>query len=54
MYYFLVILGAYIMGSSSMSFYLSKLKGVDMHKKGSGNLGASNAMLVMGGRLLFW
>ena len=48
MYYFWVILGAYVIGSSSMSFYLSKLKGVDIRKKGSGNLGASNAMLVMG------
>lgn len=43
-----VIIIAYLMGCSSMSFYLSKLKGVDMRSKGSKNLGASNAVLVMG------
>lgn len=48
MNYVLVIIFAYLIGSSSMSFYLSKLKGVDMRSKGSKNLGASNAMLVMG------
>ncbi|MBQ8815834.1 MAG: glycerol-3-phosphate acyltransferase [Lachnospiraceae bacterium] len=31
-----------------MSFYLSKLKSVDIQSKGSRNLGASNAMILMG------
>lgn len=48
MYYLLVILCAYVLGSSSMSFYLSKLNGVELRDKGSKNLGASNAMILMG------
>ncbi len=48
MRYLLVILCAYVLGSSSMSFYLSKLNGVELRDKGSKNLGASNAMLLMG------
>lgn len=48
MSYVLVIFGAYLLGSSSMSFYLSKIKGVDIRKKGSKNLGASNAMIILG------
>ena len=48
MYYLLVTVCAYIMGSSSMSYYIAKLKGIDIRKKGSKNLGASNAMMVFG------
>ncbi|MBQ8184966.1 MAG: glycerol-3-phosphate acyltransferase [Lachnospiraceae bacterium] len=48
MKYLLIILIAYLMGCSSMSFYLMKLKHTDLRDKGSQNLGASNAMLVMG------
>ena len=40
--YVIVILAAYLMGSSSMAFYLSRLKKVDARQAGSGNLGASN------------
>ncbi len=46
--YFLAAIGAYFLGSSSMAFYLSKLKGVDIHSNGSGNLGASNATVLFG------
>ena len=46
--YFLVILLAYVIGSSSMSYYLSKINKVDLRSKGSKNLGASNAMILMG------
>lgn len=46
--YFLVILLAYIMGASSMSYYLAKINKVDLRSKGSKNLGASNAMILMG------
>lgn len=46
--YFLVILLAYAIGSSSMSYYLSKINKVDLRSKGSKNLGASNAMILMG------
>ena len=48
MYYVLVIICAYLLGCSSMSFYIAKLKGIDIREKGSKNLGASNAMLVLG------
>ena len=48
MEYAIIILVAYIIGSSSMSFYLSKINKVDMRNNGSKNLGASNAMLLMG------
>ena len=48
MYYIYAILIGYLLGCSSMSFYLSKLNGVDLRSKGSKNLGASNAMMLMG------
>ena len=47
-YYGLTILTAYLIGSSSMAFYLSRLYGVDIRKVGSGNLGASNALVAFG------
>ena len=46
--YIIVAFCAYLLGCSSMSFYLSKLRGVDIRSKGSKNLGASNAMILMG------
>lgn len=46
--YLLVIFCSYLVGSSSMSFYLAKLKGVNIREKGSKNLGASNTMMLMG------
>lgn len=48
MKYLAVILGAYLIGSSSMAFYLGKLKRLDLSKNGSGNLGASNALILLG------
>ena len=46
--YLIVILLGYLLGSSSMSFYISKLKKVEIRDKGSKNLGASNTMMVLG------
>lgn len=46
--YVIVIIAAYVMGSSNLAFYLSKLKKVDARAGGSGNLGASNATLLLG------
>ena len=46
--YILVISLGYLLGSSNMALYLSKLKKVDPRSGGSGNLGASNAMILMG------
>lgn len=48
MRYILVIVLAYLLGSSSMALYLSKFRKVDFRGKGSGNLGASNATLLLG------
>lgn len=46
--YLIVILAAYLMGCSNMALYLSKIKKVDMRGGGSGNLGASNATILLG------
>lgn len=48
MKYLLIILMAYVMGSSSMAFYLSLLTKKDVRKNGTGNLGASNTMMLLG------
>jgi len=48
MNYILMILLGYAVGCSNMAFYLSKLNGVDFRAGGSGNLGASNATVLMG------
>lgn len=48
MHYFIIILCAYIVGCSSMSYYLGKFNNVDMKQKGSKNLGASNTVILMG------
>ena len=46
--YLIAIALAYLLGSSSMSLYLSLLQGVNLRSGGSGNLGASNAVILMG------
>lgn len=46
--YLITIIFGYLMGSSSMTYYISKAKGVDVRSNGSGNLGASNATVLMG------
>lgn len=46
--YFWVIVVAYLMGSSNLALYISKIKKVDFRASGSGNLGASNATALMG------
>ena len=46
--YILTILAAYLMGSSNMAYYISRMKQVDIRKNGSGNLGASNAAVLFG------
>ena len=50
MAYWIAALLGYLIGTSSMTLYLSKLRGVNMRAGGSGNLGASNAVLLMGWR----
>ncbi|MBO4913802.1 MAG: glycerol-3-phosphate acyltransferase [Oscillospiraceae bacterium] len=46
--YPLIALLGYVLGSSNMALYLAKLKGVDILNSGSGNPGASNALITMG------
>lgn len=46
--YVIAAVTGYLLGCSNMALYLSKAKGVDMRAAGSGNLGASNAMVLMG------
>ena len=48
MEYILTIIGAYLIGSSNMALYISKAKNVDLRAGGSGNLGASNTVTLMG------
>ncbi len=48
MQYLLVIVLSYILGSSNMAKYLAVLNKVDLRSGGSGNLGASNAVILMG------
>ncbi|MBQ9148878.1 MAG: glycerol-3-phosphate acyltransferase [Oscillospiraceae bacterium] len=46
--YGILILLGYLLGSSNMAFYIAKIKKVDFRGGGSGNLGASNATLLLG------
>lgn len=48
MRYLIVVLFSYLVGCSSMSYYLGKLNGFNMKEKGTGNLGASNTVLLIG------
>ncbi len=48
MEYLLVMLLSYVLGSSNMAKYLALAKRVDLTAGGSGNLGASNAVILMG------
>jgi glycerol-3-phosphate acyltransferase PlsY len=46
----LIIPVAYLLGSLSAAYWAARLKGIDLRKHGSGNLGATNAGRVLGGR----
>lgn len=50
MQYLLIALIGYLLGSSNMATYLAAFKGVNLRAGGSGNPGASNAMILMGWR----
>lgn len=43
-----VILTGYFLGCSNMAWYLAKLNHADLRSAGSGNLGASNAVVLLG------
>lgn len=46
--YVLVALMGYLLGCSNMAYWLSLIKKVDIRNNGSGNLGASNATVLLG------
>jgi len=48
MAYFLAALLGYALGCSNMAYYISRLKKIDLGAGGSGNLGASNAVILAG------
>ena len=48
--YIIVAICAYAIGSISPSYIIGRIKGVDVKKTGSKNLGASNATMVLGWR----
>lgn len=44
----LAVISAYIIGSMPTSYIVARSKGIDIRKKGSGNVGATNVMRVIG------
>lgn len=46
--YVISILGAYLLGSVSMAYFLTKRKNIDARTSGTGNLGASNTKVLLG------
>jgi acyl phosphate:glycerol-3-phosphate acyltransferase len=46
--YIVVAVAAYLLGSIPTGFLVAKAKGIDIQKVGSGNIGATNAMRVLG------
>lgn len=46
--YILTALAAYLLGSIPTGYLVAKAKGIDIRKTGSGNIGATNAMRVLG------
>ncbi|MEI8290149.1 MAG: glycerol-3-phosphate 1-O-acyltransferase PlsY [Verrucomicrobiota bacterium] len=48
MSYILTALGAYLLGSIPFGYLMAKAKGIDIRSVGSGNIGATNAMRVLG------
>ena len=48
MQYIIVIVLAYLIGCSNMATYIAAVKRVDLSAGGSGNPGASNAVILMG------
>ncbi len=46
--YIIVAVAAYLLGSIPSGFLVAKAKGIDIRNVGSGNIGATNAMRVLG------
>ena len=48
MAYAIAVLVGYLVGCSNMAYYIARLRAVDLRRAGSGNLGASNATVLLG------
>lgn len=48
MTYLIAFLGAYLLGCSNLTYYIARAKGLNVRDKGTGNLGASNATILIG------
>jgi len=46
--YILIVVAAYLLGSIPTGYLVARAKGIDIRKVGSGNIGATNAMRVLG------
>ena len=46
--YVIIAVGAYLLGSIPFGYLAAKAKGIDIRSVGSGNIGATNAMRVLG------
>jgi glycerol-3-phosphate acyltransferase PlsY len=46
--WFLIAIGSYLLGSIPAGFLAGKICGVDLRTQGSGNIGATNAVRVLG------
>ena len=44
----LIVLAGYLVGSIPTGYLVGKAKGIDLRKEGSGNIGATNALRVLG------
>ena len=48
MEYIIVFFAAYLLGCSNLTYYIARAKGLNVRDKGTGNLGASNATILIG------
>jgi glycerol-3-phosphate acyltransferase PlsY len=46
--YFIIVVAAYFLGSIPTGYLVARAKGIDIRTTGSGNIGATNAMRVLG------
>lgn len=47
-YVYLILVGSYVAGSIPFGLLIGRAKGIDVRKQGSGNIGASNVMRLVG------